>query len=236
VSATPALPQGRGAARAVAGARAFWESTIGKKVVMAVTGIMMIGFVVAHVTGNLLVFRGAAPMNEYSAFLKSLGGLLWAMRLALLLAVLLHVIAAVQLTRRSRAARPVKYRGRQPQVSTVASRTIRWGGVLLAVFIVLHLLHFTTGTIRPAGSFSHTDVYANVIASFRIWWVSALYLVAMAALGLHLFHGTWSAVRTLGIARPAADPLHRRLAMILALALFVGFSVIPLAVLAGWVR
>jgi succinate dehydrogenase / fumarate reductase cytochrome b subunit len=121
-------------------------------------------------------------------------------------------------------------------VSTLAARTIRWGGVVLALFIILHLLHFTTGTLRPAGSFSHTDVYGNVIASFRIWWVSALYLVSMVALGLHLFHGAWSSVRTLGVARPSADPLHRRLATLLAVLVFLGFSIIPVAVLAGWVR
>ena len=137
MSAAPVIEQGGAASRALAGVGGFWRSTIGKKVVMAVTGIMMLGFVVAHVTGNLLVFRGAQHMNEYGAFLKGLGGLLWAMRLALLLAVILHVVAAVQLTRRSRAARPIDYRGRQPQVSTLAARTIRWGGVLLALFIVL---------------------------------------------------------------------------------------------------
>ena len=224
------------AARTAAGVRGFWQSTIGKKIVMAVTGIVMVGFVIGHVTGNLLVFRGAQHMNDYAAFLKSLGGLLWLVRAALLAAVILHTIAAIQLTRRAAVARPVGYHSRDPQVSTVASRTIRWGGLLLAIFIVLHLLHFTTGSLRPAGTFSHTDVYGNVVASFRIWWVTALYLVAMVALGLHLYHGTWSSIRTLGLTRRSADPLHRRAAAALAVLVYLGFSVIPLAVLLGWVR
>ena len=236
MSAAPVIEQRGTASRALAGVGGFWRSTIGKKVVMAVTGIMMLGFVVAHVTGNLLVFRGAQHMNEYGAFLKGLGGLLWAMRLALLAAVILHIIAAVQLTLRSRAARPVEYRGRKPQVSTLAARTIRWGGVLLAVFILLHVLHFTTGTIRPSGYFSHGDVYGNVVANFRVWWVAALYLVAMVALGLHLYHGTWSSIRSLGMSRPASDPLQRRLATALAILVVLGFSIVPIAVLAGWVR
>jgi succinate dehydrogenase cytochrome b subunit len=236
MSAIPVMEKGGTAGRALAGLRAFWQSTIGKKAVMAITGIVMVGFVIGHVTGNLLVFRGAQHMNDYSAFLKGLGGALWAVRLGLLAAVILHTVAAVQLTRRARAARPVEYHGRKPQVSTLAARSMRWGGVLLALFIVLHLLHFTTGTIRPAGYFSHTDVYGNVVASFRVWWVTAFYLVAMLALGLHLFHGTWSSVRTLGLTRPSPDPLHRRLATALAVLVYLGFSIIPVAVLAGWVR
>lgn len=224
------------AGRAVYGARAFWASAVGKKVVMAVTGLMLVGFVLGHVTGNLLVFRGAEAMNRYAATLKSLGALLWAIRLGLLAAAVLHVTAAVQLWRRARAARPVRYGERDPQVSTVASRTIRAGGVLLLVFIVVHLLHFTTGTIRPAGTFSHTDVYGNVVAGFRIWWVSLFYIVAMVALFYHLYHGVWSSMRTLGLNRPSANPLHRRTAVVIAVLAFLGFTSIPVAVLAGWVR
>src|SRR5256885_11174980 len=154
----------------MASLRGFYASMVGKKVVMGVTGLIGIGFVILHSLGNLLVFRGPAAMNSYSHFLKSTGELLWTLRIVLIVAVVLHVVAAVQLARQSRAARPISYTKREPQVATIASRTMRWGGALLLVFIVLHILHFTTGTIRPAGVFSHEDVYTNVVAGFRISW------------------------------------------------------------------
>lgn len=209
----------------------FWRSTIGKKVVMAVTGILLIGFIIGHVVGNLLMFRGAEAMNAYAALLKANMGLLWAARAGLLAATVLHVVAAVQLTRRQQRARPTGYDTRSPQVSTWASRTIRWGGAVLLLFVVYHLLHFTTGTLHP--TFSHTNVYGNVISAFRTPWIAAIYLVATAALGLHLFHGTWSSVRTLGLTRPTYDPLKRRVAMGLALFVWLGFTAIVVAVFAG---
>src|ERR1700686_4053602 len=141
--------------------RGFYGSMVGKKVVMGVTGLIGIGFVILHSLGNLLVFRGPAAINAYSHFLKSTGELLWTLRIVLIVAVVLHVIAAVQLTLQSQAARPIAYTKREPQVATVASRTMRWGGAFLLVFIVLHILHFTTGTIRPAGVFTSRGVYAN---------------------------------------------------------------------------
>lgn len=202
--------------------------------VMAVTGIIMIGFVVGHVLGNLLVFRGAEKLNAYALFLRGTGGALWLARLVLLVGVVLHVVAAVQLTRLQRAARPVGYAHQDPQVSTFAARTIRWGGLLIFFFVVLHLLHFTTGTLHP--TFSHTDVYANMISAFRVPWISALYIVAMAALGLHLYHGTWSSLRTLGMNRASRDPLKRRAAAVLAGAVWLGFTIIPVAIVAGFPR
>ncbi|MDF2775182.1 MAG: sdhC, partial [Geminicoccaceae bacterium] len=123
---------------------------------------------------------------------------------------------------------------REPQVSTLAARSIRWGGVALLIFIVLHLLHFTFGTIHPA--FDAKDVYGNVVAGFDIWWVALLYVAAMVALGLHLYHGTWSSIRTLGLTRSSANPLKRRVAAVLTWAIYLGFSVVPIAVLAGLVR
>jgi succinate dehydrogenase / fumarate reductase, cytochrome b subunit len=212
--------------------RALLRSTVGLKAIMAITGIVMVGFVVGHVLGNLLVFRGPAELNAYSAFLRGLGGALWAARAVLLLSVGLHVWAALALTRLAWKARPVAYTQHTPQVATIASRTIRWGGLILAGFIVFHILHLTTGTIRPA-VFQHGDVYANVVSGFRVGWVAALYLVAMIALGLHLYHGAWSAVRTLGWNRITDDPLKRRAAAALAVAVWAGFSAIPIAVLLG---
>ncbi len=210
----------------------FWHSQIGKKVVMAVTGLIGVGFVVGHMLGNLQMFQGAAKMNAYAAFLKSLGGLLWLARATLLAAVVLHVVAAVQLTRQKRAARPVAYaQGTQWEVSTFASRSIRWGGTLLLLFIVFHILHFTTLSLFPG--YSHTNVYGNVIAGFSKWWVSLLYLVSMAALFLHLYHGVWSSPRTLGAVAPSRNPLARRVAPLIAILVYLGFSAIPAAVLLG---
>jgi succinate dehydrogenase / fumarate reductase, cytochrome b subunit len=216
--------------------RKFYGSMVGKKVVMGVTGLIGIGFVILHSLGNLLVFRGAAAINSYSHFLKSTGELLWTLRVVLLLAVVLHVMAAIQLTRQSRAARPIGYTKRETQVATISSRTMRWGGALLLVFIVVHILHFTTGNIRPAGVFSREDVYANVVTSFRIWWVTLFYVVAMIALGLHLFHGAWSSVRSIGVSPPSPQPLHRRLSLLIAVFVWAAFTAVPVAVFSGIVR
>jgi succinate dehydrogenase / fumarate reductase cytochrome b subunit len=216
--------------------RGFYASMVGKKVIMGITGLIGIGFVIMHSLGNLLVFRGPAAINSYSRFLKSTGELLWGLRVVLIAAVFLHVIAAVQLTRQSRAARPVAYAKQERQVATVGSRTMRWGGVLLLVFIVLHILHFTTGTIRPAGIFSGEDVYANIVNSFRIWWVALFYVVAMLALGLHLFHGAWSSVRSIGVSPPSPEPLHHRISLAIALLVWAAFTAVPIAVAAGIVR
>ncbi|HET7614043.1 MAG TPA: succinate dehydrogenase cytochrome b subunit [Gemmatimonadaceae bacterium] len=216
--------------------RRFYASMVGKKVVMGVTGLIGVGFVILHSLGNLLVFRGPEAINSYSHFLKSSGELLWALRIVLIVAVILHVVAAVQLSRQSLAARPVGYVKREPQAATIASRTMRWGGVLLLIFIVLHILHFTTGTIRPTGYFSSEDVYANVVGSFRIWWVALFYIVSMIALGLHLFHGAWSSVRTIGVSPRSPHPLHRRISLVIAVFVWAAFTAIPVAVIAGWVR
>lgn len=209
---------------------------VGKKVVMGVTGVIGIGFVILHSLGNLLIFQGSTALNAYSRFLKSSAELLWALRITLIVAVTLHVIAAVQLTRQSRAARPTGYVKHESQVATVASRTMRWGGVLLLVFIVFHILHFTTGTIRPAGVFSNEDVYANVVSSFRIWWVALFYVVAMIALGFHLFHGAWSSMRSIGVSPPSPRPLHRRLSLLIAVLVWAAFTAVPVAVFTGFVR
>jgi len=216
--------------------RAFYGSMVGKKVVMGITGLIWIGFVVAHSLGNLLVFRGPAAINSYSRFLKSTGELLWTLRVVLFVALVLHVIAAIQLTRQSRAARPIGYAKRETQVATISSRTMRWGGGLLLVFVVVHILHFTTGTIRPAGAFSREDVYANVVSSFRIWWVALFYVVAMIALGLHLFHGAWSSMRSIGVSPPSPQPLHRKLSLVIALFVWAAFTAIPVAVFSAIVR
>lgn len=216
--------------------RRFWASTIGRKIVMGVTGIIGIGFLLAHITGNMLVFKGSEAINSYSHFLHGSGAeLLWLARVVLIAAVILHIAAAYSLTQQSHAARPTDYAKRVPQASTLASRFMRWGGVLILVFIVVHILHFTTGTISPGGAYVEGDVYHNVVQSFRVWWVAVFYMLSMAVLGLHLYHGAWGSARTLSIAGDSPHPMHRRLPMLIALVVWLGFTIVPLAVLLGWV-
>ena len=210
---------------------------------MAVTGLIWVGFVILHMAGNLQAFFGAEKLNNYAAMLHGpLEEVVWLQRVLLFVALVLHVLMAYQLTRRAAAARPVEYKVREPQVSTYSSRLMRWGGVFLLVFIVLHILHFTTRNIGPAGFAEartvdgHFDVYNAVVSSFRIWWVTALYVAAMIFLGFHLWHGAWASIRTLGYAKPSENPLKRRIAAGLATVVWVGFILVPLAVFAGVIR
>jgi succinate dehydrogenase / fumarate reductase cytochrome b subunit len=215
----------------------FYHSTVGKKILMAVSGIIGIAFLILHMLGNLQIFQGPARINGYAAMLHGpLAEVVLAQRIVLIVAVVVHVVMAWQLTMRARAARPAAYARRKPQASTLASRTMRVGGVLLLVFIPVHILHFTTGDIRPAGVFTPGDIFGNAIASFHVPWVVAFYVLAMIALGLHLYHGAWSSVRTLGLAGSKPHPLHRPVALLLALALWLGFTIVPVAIALGWVR
>ena len=214
---------------------ALWRTSVGKKAVMAVTGIILVAYLITHVLANLLVFQGPEQINSYSRFLHGTGGALWAARLVLLAALVLHVVAAVQLTARRRAARPVGYAGgRDAQVSTFASRSIRWGGVLILVFLIYHILHFTLGTAHTA--FVEGDPYHNVATGFARPLVVMFYELAMGAVGLHLYHGIWSSGRSLGLSAPSPRPLRRQLALVLAVIVWAGFAVIPVAVYAGVIR
>lgn len=215
---------------------AFWRSTIGKKVVMAITGLIGVGFIIGHIAGNMMALKGEEAMNGYAEFLHtSASDLVWIMRVVLVVAVILHVLAAYQLTQISHTARPDKYAVRKPQASTYASRLMRWGGLVLLVFIVFHILHFTTGHVRP-GTYIEGEPYVNIVSSFQVWWVSFFYLVSMALLGLHLYHGAWSSVRSLGARGRSRRPLHRSFAIALATFAWLGFSIIPLAVILGWIN
>ena len=212
----------------------FYRSTIGKKILMAVSGVILVGYLLTHVTANLLVFTSADALDAYAEFIKSKPFVLWPARAVLLVAALVHIVAAAQVTLRNRRARPVGYQRHSPQASTWASRSMRLGGVVLLVFIVLHILHFTTGTLHPAGeSFEPEHVTANVIAGFQNIWVVLGYLIAIAALALHLLHGLWSSSRTLGVKPESAAPQRRPLALLVAGFLWLGFSVIPLAIYFG---
>ncbi len=212
--------------------RTFFRSSIGLKAVMAVSGLLMVGYLLTHVAANLLVFRGPTLINTYSALLHSQPAFLWAARVVLIVALVAHVWSAIVLTRRERAARPIAYGMRRPQVSTLGSRTIRWGGLVILFFLVWHILQFTTGTVLPS-RFIAGDPHGNVFRAFRIPWVVALYVVSMAAVGLHLFHGTWSAFRSLGLVKPSEHALRHKTSLVVAGLVWLGFTIIPLAILAG---
>jgi succinate dehydrogenase cytochrome b subunit len=209
----------------------FYSTSIGKKVVMAITGLILFGFVIGHMLGNLQVFMGANQMNAYAAMLKANATLLWGVRIVLLVAVILHIVAAVQLTRMSQRSRPEGYHYKDLIQADYAARTMRWSGPIIAVFVIYHLLHFTTGSVHPR--FDVHDVYRNVISGFRVWPVSLFYIIAMVALAFHLWHGVWSMFQTLGLINPKSDKMIHRLAAIATLALVIGFISIPMAVLAG---
>ena len=214
----------------------FLASTIGRKVVMAVTGVVLFGFVIVHMIGNLQLYVGAESVNAYSAFLHEVlhGGGLWIARAVLLASVGLHIWAAASLTLADRGARPVGYRRTTARQSTYASRTMRWSGVFLLAFVVYHLLDLTLGTVNP--SFEEGDVYHNVVASFRVVPVALFYLAAMLMLGMHLWHGSYSLLQTLGFSHPRYERTLRAVAGTFAALVVLGNLSFPLAVLVGLVR
>jgi succinate dehydrogenase / fumarate reductase cytochrome b subunit len=216
------------------GVRSFFASSIGRKVVMAATGVLLFGFVVAHMLGNLQVYLGPSKLDEYGAALRRMPVLLWSLRLGLLGAALAHVWAAASLTLTNRAARPQGYRAMRYRDSTYASRTMRWSGVILLLFVVYHLLHFTTGTLHP--SFVAGAVNHNLVTGFRSPWVSAFYILAMLCLGLHLYHGVWSMQQTLGLNHPRYNHLRHAFATLLSAAVVIGNISMPIAVLAGLIE
>lgn len=209
----------------------FWNSTIGKKWVMAISGILLVLFSVAHMAGNLQVFLGANVFNDYAHALQSLGPLLWIARIGLFVLAVVHIISAIQLTALARAARPADYVKRESQIATWASRTMRVGGVVLAAFLIFHILHLTTGDLHPA--FSKGGAYGNVVLGFKVWWVTLFYVVSMSFFGLHLYHGIWSGARTLGVVKPSPMPMERKLALGVAVVTWAGFIIVPIAVLFG---
>ena len=223
---------------AVAASRApsFWQSTNGKKAVMAVTGCILFLFVVGHLAGNLQIFDSPARLNAYSKFLKNLGEILWAVRGILILSVVLHIVATVQLALRNIKARPVGYKVKKSVASNYADRTMYWSGPIILAFVILHILEFTTGNLHPQSSFSEGDVYANVVSGFRVWYISAWYIFSMILLGFHLRHGIWSMFQSLGMNHPRHTPVLKQAALWIAILIVVGYISIPVSVLAGWVR
>jgi succinate dehydrogenase / fumarate reductase, cytochrome b subunit len=214
----------------------FWASTVGKKIVMAVTGILLFAFVIGHLLGNLQVFEGPAKLNAYGAFLHSIGEFLWPVRIVLLIAVTLHIVATVQLALRKKRARPIEYSVKKAIASSYASRTMYWSGPIVLAFIIFHLLHLTAGYIHPGAAYIEGDVYHNVVSGFQVWWVSLSYIVAISLLGLHLRHGLWSMFQTLGIHQPQYTVRFKKAAMVIALLITLGYISIPISVLLGLVK
>ena len=223
----------------VTGARST-HSTIALKMLMAVSGLVFIAFVLAHMYGNLQAFAGHDAFNEYAEHLREIGepmfprgGLLWVLRVGLIAALAVHVACAVALWRRASRARTVKYVVKKNDHSTISSHWMRWGGVALLLFVVWHLLNFTIGKVNVAGGPTN-DPYVLLVDSFETWWLTLLYLVAMLALGLHLHHGVWSAAQTLGLTNNVRARRNAKvLGAIVAVVIAGGFSLVPIFVLAG---
>lgn len=226
----------------------FYRTTVGKKVVMALSGIVLVGFVIAHMIGNLKIFAGVDPasgsykFDSYAIFLREFGQdlfghmtLLWIARVTLVIAVILHAWSGIQLARLNRLAKPQGTHKARYRSANAASRTMLYGGLLLVVFIIYHLGHFTFGFTHFNG-FAHGKVYANVWNGFQNPLVTGFYVLSMAFLSLHLYHGTWSMFQTLGVDSPGWNGGLRNLSKAVAVLLFLGFSVVPLAVSCGFLK
>ena len=235
--ATPTVPHPPRASWIVG----FYRSAIGKKAVMAVTGVFLFGWILLHMLGNLKVYTGPEHYNAYAAFLITMGApllpnkaALIVVRVLLLIAVWLHIQAATQLTLMNRKARPVGYTERDYVSATYAARTMRWSGVIIVLFVIYHLLHLTFGTVHP--DFIEHDVYHNFVTGFQVWWVSAFYIIANLALGMHLYHGLWSMFNSVGLSHATFNPWKRSFATVFAVIVTVGNISFPIAVLMGALR
>jgi succinate dehydrogenase / fumarate reductase, cytochrome b subunit len=227
---------------AVRAARAPQRTSLQLKIVMALTGAVMLLYLVTHMIGNLKIFFGAEAIDTYAAWLREVGEpavphgtVLWLVRVVLLVAVVAHIVSATILARRAHRARPVRYAHRPPVKGSYAARTMRWGGVIIALFVVYHLLDLTTGTLNPNGV--HGEVHANVVADFapQRWYVTLVYALAVIAVGFHVRHGVWSALQTFGRSSAATQNTLKGVALGVAAVLVVGFLSVPFAVLTGLV-
>ncbi|WP_346535146.1 succinate dehydrogenase cytochrome b subunit [Micromonospora sp. DPT] len=218
------------------------RSNVGLKAVMAVTGILLVLFLVVHMLGNLKIFTGETSFDHYAHWLRDIGTpllphtwYLWIQRTVLTVAVVAHIVAATVLARRARAARPVKYAHRKKIQGSYAARTMRWGGVIILLFVIYHILDLTTGHLNPQGDASNP--YGNVVTDFapERWYVTLFYTLAIVTVGFHLRHGIFSALRSLGQQTPQGERRNRAIALVVAVGLCVGYLVVPFAVLTGLV-
>ncbi|MCO5325404.1 MAG: succinate dehydrogenase cytochrome b subunit [Nocardioidaceae bacterium] len=216
------------------------RTTIALKLAMATSGLIFIGFVLMHMYGNLKAFGGHDAFNEYAEHLRTFGepmlpysGLLWLIRVVLLVALVVHVASAARLAARASQSRPVKYEVKKNKHSSISSRTMRWGGVALLLFIVWHLINFTIGKVNVSGGATN-DPYNLLVDSFDVWWLTLIYLLAMVALAMHLHHGTWSALQTLGLTNSARTRKAAKVTgVVVAVVIAGGFALVPLFTLFG---
>jgi len=216
----------------------FYEAPIGKKAVMAVTGVMLFGYVIGHLLGNLQIYASDPnQINRYAAFLHNPTNAvpLWSIRAVLFAAVVLHIISAIQLWLQSKAARPISYAKKDDVPASYAARTMRWGGVIVGTFIIFHILHLTVGAVAPLREVApnQPDVRYNVISGFQHPAISGFYILAMILLCMHLYHGLWSMFQSLGFSHPRYTPAIKKGAAIVAILIAVGNCSIPIAVLTG---
>ncbi len=235
----------------------LYRSAMAKKAIMAVTGVMLFGFVLSHMIGNLKLFLGpettddgsvvyrdegsvvykidtyAEGLREIGVPLAGHGDVLWLLRLGLIAAVGLHMLSAWQLTLLNRKARPVSYAQQTPQAATYASRTMRFGGVIILLFVIYHLLHLTVGSVHT--DFKHGEVHHNLVVAFQNPLVAGFYILAVSALGFHLYHGLWSLFQSLGWSGPRFNAFRRQFAMIFAIVVTIGFVSVPIAILTGFI-
>ncbi len=211
----------------------FYSTSVGKKVVMAVTGFVAFGFLVVHMIGNLQVFQGPEKLNHYAEFLHNLGPFLWVFRAVMVAAIFWHIIAATQVTLQSMGARPTLYRLHRMRKTTYAARTMWWGGPLIALFVVYHLMHLTFGNVHQGFT---ENVYNNVVLGFQVPWVSGVYIAAMVLLGLHLYHGLWSMFQSVGLNHKKWNHWRKGFAILFGLTIAAGNISMPVMVLAGVVK
>lgn len=212
-------------------AMSFFRSTIGKKVLMALSGVVLFGYCIGHMAGNLQIFLGAEVINNYGHMLHTTLWLLWGTRIVLLASVIVHIITAVQLVKLQAAARPVKYQMKRDVQASYASRTMRYSGPIILVFVLFHLAHLTLGWKVVPVEFAPGDVYANLVGGFRVPWVALFYVVSVSLVALHLLHGAWSMFQTVGINHPRYNLLLKGFAKVTTLIIALGFISVPIAVL-----
>lgn len=226
----PRPPRGRPENRLAA----FYCTTVGKKLVMAVSGVLLFVFVITHLAGNLQIFLGADKLNDYAALLRCMPELLWLARIVLLVALVVHVIASLQLVLANQRARLIAYTVKRDIETNYAARTMAISGPLVLLYVIYHLAMFTFLVTGPG--YSHSDVYRNVVLAFQVPSIAGIYIAAMLLLGMHLYHGAWSMLHTLGISNPRYRWLRRGVAPAVAIAITAGYISIPLAVLAGVIQ
>jgi succinate dehydrogenase / fumarate reductase, cytochrome b subunit len=221
----------------------IFKTSIGKKVLMATSGLLLVLFVIAHMLGNLKTWLSAKELDAYSEFLRRMGEpiaphswVLWIVRTIVFIAFIVHVYLAIELSLRNRRARQQRYAHTAHVQANPASITMRWGGLAIALFVIFHLANFTWGWIHPDYKFVRGAVYHNVVGDFNVWWITVIYVLAMVALCLHLYHGTWSMFQTWGVNNARWDLIIRRSATVLSVAIFLGYISVPIGVLTGGIK